>query len=155
MLPPAASQTLKHPTTLLSRSTPVDDVNRLFTLTRQQSIHGASGSSLVVILWLHNISRSAQTSRGSGQIFTSSSLGWYFCYMPPCTPLLPLTVHVQVEVDLDHNAYANARLHYGKRKQHLIKQQKTLDANEKAFQVGRASVKGKCCCCINWRSSQV
>eukprot|EP00891_Asterochloris_glomerata_P005087 jgi/Astpho2/5087/fgenesh1_pg.00072_%23_10_t len=40
----------------------------------------------------------------------------------------------KVEVDLDQNAYANARLHYGKRKQHLIKQQKTLDANEKAFQ---------------------
>ena len=55
--------------------------------------------------------------------------------MPAGTTLHPVIFHVQVEVDLDHNAYANARLHYAKRKQHLIKQQKTLDANEKAFQV--------------------
>ena len=61
---------------------------------------------------------------------------------------------MQVEVDLDHNAYANARLHYGKRKQHLIKQQKTLDANEKAFQVGPANVKSKCCWGINWETSR-
>lgn len=74
--------------------------------------------------------------------------------MPSCTTLLSISFHVQVEVDLDHNAYANARLHYGKRKQHLIKQQKTLDANEKAFQVGHAGVKGRCCCGINLELSQ-
>ena len=39
----------------------------------------------------------------------------------------------QVELDLDFNAYANARAHYEKRKQHMVKQQKTVDANEKAL----------------------
>ena len=74
--------------------------------------------------------------------------------MPSCTTLLSISFHVQVEVDLDQNAYANARLHYGKRKQHLIKQQKTLDANEKAFQVGHAGVKGRCWCGINLEIGQ-
>lgn len=40
---------------------------------------------------------------------------------------------MQVELDLDFNAYANARIHYEKRKQHIVKQQKTVDANEKAL----------------------
>lgn len=40
---------------------------------------------------------------------------------------------LQVELDLDFNAYANARAHYEKRKQHMVKQQKTVDANEKAL----------------------
>ncbi|KAL0030916.1 hypothetical protein WJX79_000862 [Trebouxia sp. C0005] len=39
----------------------------------------------------------------------------------------------KVELDLDFNAYANARIHYEKRKQHIVKQQKTVDANEKAL----------------------
>ncbi|KAL0022374.1 hypothetical protein WJX77_005710 [Trebouxia sp. C0004] len=39
----------------------------------------------------------------------------------------------KVELDLDFNAYANARIHYEKRKQHMVKQQKTVDANEKAL----------------------
>ncbi|KAL3145238.1 hypothetical protein ABBQ32_000984 [Trebouxia sp. C0010 RCD-2024] len=39
----------------------------------------------------------------------------------------------KVELDLDFNAYANARAHYEKRKQHMVKQQKTVDANEKAL----------------------
>ena len=38
-----------------------------------------------------------------------------------------------MELDLDFNAYANARAHYEKRKQHIVKQQKTVDANEKAL----------------------
>ena len=38
-----------------------------------------------------------------------------------------------MELDLDFNAYANARAHYEKRKQHMVKQQKTVDANEKAL----------------------
>ena len=41
--------------------------------------------------------------------------------------------HVQVELDLDLNAYANACAHYENRKQHIVKQQKTVDANEKAL----------------------
>ena len=40
---------------------------------------------------------------------------------------------LQVELDLGFNAYANARAHYDKRKQHMVKQQKTVDANEKAL----------------------
>jgi len=40
---------------------------------------------------------------------------------------------LQVELDLDFNAYANARIHYEKRKQHIVKHQKTVDANEKAL----------------------
>lgn len=47
----------------------------------------------------------------------------------PCKP----SACSQVELDLDFNAYANARAHYEKRKQHLVKQQKTVDANEKAL----------------------
>ena len=43
-------------------------------------------------------------------------------------PLIP-----QVELDLDLNAYANAQTHHDKRKQHIVKQQKTVDANEKAL----------------------
>ena len=43
------------------------------------------------------------------------------------------TYALQVELDLDFNAYANARAHYEKRKQHMVKQQKTVDANEKAL----------------------
>lgn len=38
-----------------------------------------------------------------------------------------------MELDLDFNAYANARAHYEKRKQHMVKQQKTVNANEKAL----------------------
>ena len=44
-----------------------------------------------------------------------------------------LSAHPQVELDLDFNAYSNARAHYEKRKQHMVKQQKTVDANEKAL----------------------
>ena len=39
----------------------------------------------------------------------------------------------QVEVEIDLNAAANARNLYANRKANLVKQQKTLDANEKAF----------------------
>lgn len=38
-----------------------------------------------------------------------------------------------MEVDLDLNAYGNARLHFDTRKQRAVKQQKTLEANEKAL----------------------
>ncbi len=40
---------------------------------------------------------------------------------------------MQVEVEIDLNAAANARNLYANRKANLVKQQKTLDANEKAF----------------------
>lgn len=39
----------------------------------------------------------------------------------------------QVKVEIDLNAAANARNLYANRKANLVKQQKTLDANEKAF----------------------
>ncbi|KAK9805687.1 hypothetical protein WJX72_012021 [[Myrmecia] bisecta] len=39
----------------------------------------------------------------------------------------------KVEVDLEFNAYANARMHYENRKQRVVKQQKTIDANQKAL----------------------
>ena len=39
----------------------------------------------------------------------------------------------QVEVDLDLNAYANARLHFDSRKMHASKEAKTAAANEKAM----------------------
>ena len=39
----------------------------------------------------------------------------------------------QVEVDLSLNAYANARWHHDQKKKHALKQNKTLEANVKAF----------------------
>lgn len=40
---------------------------------------------------------------------------------------------MQVEVDLDLNAYANARRHFEQRRAHATKQAKTVAANEKAL----------------------
>ena len=42
--------------------------------------------------------------------------------------------HVQVELDLDLNAYANACAHQEKPQQHVVKQQTTVNAREKALQ---------------------
>ena len=38
-----------------------------------------------------------------------------------------------MEVDLDLNAYANARVHFEQRRAHATKQAKTVAANEKAL----------------------
>ena len=47
---------------------------------------------------------------------------------------------IQVEVDLDMNAYANARAWHGDRKARTVKQQKTIEANKKALAVADKKV---------------
>lgn len=41
--------------------------------------------------------------------------------------------NLQVEIDLDLNAYANARAHYENRKAKMVKQVKTVEQNERAL----------------------
>ena len=47
---------------------------------------------------------------------------------------------MQVEVDLDMNAHANARAWHGDRKARTVKQQKTIEANKKALAVADKKV---------------
>ena len=47
---------------------------------------------------------------------------------------------MQVEVDLDMNAHANARAWHGDRKARTVKQQKTIEANTKALAVADKKV---------------
>lgn len=47
---------------------------------------------------------------------------------------------MQVEVDLDMNAHANARAWHGDRKARTVKQQKTIEANKRALAVADKKV---------------
>ncbi len=47
---------------------------------------------------------------------------------------------MQVELDLDMNAHANARAWHGDRKARTVKQQKTIEANKKALAVADKKV---------------
>ncbi len=64
--------------------------------------------------------------------WTVSNCYYYYHYYFIVVVIVMLII-LKVELDLDFNAYANARIHYEKRKQHIVKQQKTVDANEKAL----------------------
>lgn len=50
---------------------------------------------------------------------------------------------MQVEIDLDLNAYANARKHFESRKAKAAKQQKTVDQNEKALRAAEKTAQFK------------
>ena len=50
---------------------------------------------------------------------------------------------MQVEIDLDLNAYANARLHYDSRKAKAAKQQKTVEQNAKALKAAEKTAQHK------------